>query len=613
MDMNGQPLISSDRKPPMATPIRAPTWVSSRRIFEQKLADLQNCSNISQLKQLHAQIIRADLHQDLYVAPRLILAFSLCRHLTLAVKVFNEIKYPNAHLYNALIRAHAHNSEPSKVFLTFFHMQSQGISADNFTYPFLLRVCSGIRMVEMIHSHIEKLGFWADIFVPNSLIDSYCKCCLVGVSSARELFMAMVERDVVSWNSMICGYVKSDELKEARRLFDEMPERDVVSWNTILDGYVKSGEMNVAFELFERMSNRNVVSWSTIVSGYCKAGDMTMARTLFDKMPVNKAHLVPWTVIISGYAKKGFPKEAMSLYDEMWKNGFKPDDAAIISIISACAESGLLVLGEKVHASIEGITFAPSIWVSNALIDMYAKCGSVKRALDIFEGMGRRDLVSWNAIIHGLGIHGHGERALRLFSRMREECFQPDKVTLIGVLCACTHAGFVDEGICYFYTMEDDYGIIPQIEHYGCLIDLLGRGGRLEQASHLVHSMPMEPNAIIWGALLGACRMHYDVGLAKEVIDRLVNLEPSDAGIFSVLSNIYAATGDWPSVANMRMQMKNAGIQKPSGASSIEIDGEVHEFTVLDNSHPESERVYRMIHILRPQLKQAGYVPAVVS
>lgn len=596
--------------PPMSAPIRAPSFVSIRRQFEQSLADVHKCTNLSQLKQLHAQILKADLHRDPFVAPKLISAFSLCRNMALATKVFNQVEYPNGHLYNALIKAHTQNSEPYQALMTFFDMQRDGVLPDNFTYPLVLKAFTGplsLQMVQMIHTHIEKFGFSADIFVPNALIDSYCKCGEVGISSARKLFTFMKERDVVSWNSMISGLVKGKQLREARHLFDEMPRRDVVSWNTILDGYVKAGELNAAFDLLESMPERNVVSWSTMVAGYTRAGDMEMARMLFDKMPAK--NLVSWTIMISGYAEKGFAMEAISLFDEMQRAGLMPDDSTIVSILAGCAESGLLALGKRVHASMTTSGFRCSVAVTNALIDMYAKCGSVEKALHIFEEMTQRDLVSWNSIIQGLAIHGHGDIALKIFSRMEQEGFQPDKFTFVGILCACTHMGLVDKGLEYFYAIERDYGIIPQIEHYGCFIDLLGRGGRLKEAFEVVQSLPFEPNAIIWGILLGACRMHNAVELAGEVLEHLTNLEPTDAGNFSMLSNIYAAAGDWANVANVRQTMKNIGMQKPSGASSIELGGDVHEFTVFDNSHPKSESIYQVIHLLCPQLKKAGYVP----
>ncbi|GMJ09290.1 hypothetical protein like AT3G29230 [Hibiscus trionum] len=586
----------------MSIPLKSPSWSSTRRLFEQKLQDLHKCNNLSHVKQLQSQIIKQNLHRDLYVAPKLISAFSLCRQLTLALHVFNQIQDPNVHLYNTLIRACVQNSHPTLAFSFYFEMLWNGIWADNFTYPFLLKGCNSLKLVQMIHTQIEKNGFLGDIFVPNALIDSYSKFGELGIKAALKLFTVMEDRDVVSWNSMIAGLLKVGQLREARKLFDEMPERDIISWNTILDGFVKAGEMEEAFELFQKMPQRNVVSWSTMVMGYSKAGDMDMARVLFDKMPLKT--LVPWTIIISGYAEKGLAKEAIGLYDQMERHGLRLDDGSVISILAACAESGLLTVGVKVHDSIERLKFRCSIAVSNALVDMYAKCGSLDKAWSVFNGMAKRDVVSWNAMLHGLAMHGRGREALNVFSRMKMEGFQPDRVTFVGVLCACTHAGFIDEGVEYFYAMEKDYGIVPQIEHYGCMIDLLGRGGRLKEAYGLVHTMPFEPNAIIWGTLLGACRLHGATELAEKVLDHLLELDPSDPGNYSMVANIFAAAGDWDSAASARLRMKSIGVQKPSGASSIELDNEVHEFTVFDRSHPKFDKIYQMLNRFGQDLKR---------
>ncbi|GLU10973.1 hypothetical protein SLE2022_277470 [Rubroshorea leprosula] len=586
----------------MSLPSRAPTWFSSRRVLEQKLEEIHKCTNLSHVKQVYAQVIRQNLHDDLYVAPKLISAFSVCRQMASAVSVFKLIPDPNAHLYNILIRAHVQNSQGMQAFATFFEMQSNGVFPDNFTYPILLKVCSGLQMVQMIHAHIEKAGLCSDIFVPNSLIDSYSKCGVLGIEEARKLFLVMEHRDTVSWNSMICGLLNSGELSEAHKLFDEMPNRDIISWNTMLDGYGKAGEMDKAFQLFESMPKRNVISWTTMVLGYSEAGDMDMARILFKKMPVKS--LVSWTIFISGLAKRGLAREAISFFDEMEQDGLELDDRAIVSILAACAESGLLGLGLRVHASIERTRFRCSIPASNALVDMYAKCGSLDKALSVFNGMPKKDMVSWNAMLHGLAMHGHGRKALQLFSRMKQEGFQPDRVTFIGVLCACTHAGFVDEGIEYFHTMERDYGIVPQVEHYGCMIDLLGRAGHLEEAFRLAYTMPIEPNAIIWGTLLLACQMHNAAKLAEKALYHLVQLVPSDPGNYSMLSNIFAAAGNWKNVANVRLRMKTTGVQKPAGVSSIELENQVHEFTVSDKLHSKSDKIYQMLHRLDQDLKQ---------
>lgn len=579
-------------------PVRAPSWVSSRRIFEERLQDLPKCANLSLVKQLHAQIIRRNLHQDLHIAPKLISALSLCRQTNLAVRVFNQVQEPNVHLCNSLIRAHAVNSQPYQAFFVFSEMQRFGLFADNFTYPFLLKACSGqswLPVVKMMHNHIEKLGLSSDIYVPNALIDCYSRCGGLGVREAMKLFEKMGERDTVSWNSMLGGLVKAGELRDARKLFDEMPQRDLISWNTMLDGYARCRDMSKAFELFEKMPERNTVSWSTMVMGYSKAGDMEMAKIMFDKMPLPAKNVVTWTIIIAGYAEKGLMKEADKLVDQMVASGLKFDAAAAISILAASAESGLLSLGMRVHSIIKRSNLNSNASVLNALLDMYAKCGSLEKAFDVFNNMPKKDLVSWNTMLHGLGIHGHGKEAIELFSRMRSEGIRPDRVTFIAVLCSCNHAGLIDEGIDYFYSMEKVYDLVPQVEHYGCLVDLLGRGGRLKEAIKVVQTMPMQPNVVIWGALLGACRMHNSVDIAKEVLDHLVKLDPSDPGNYTLLSNIYAAAEDWAGVADIRSKMKSMGVAKPSGASSVELEDGIHEFTVFDKSHPKSDQIYQML------------------
>ncbi|AEE77553.1 unnamed protein product [Arabidopsis thaliana] len=579
-------------------PVRAPSWVSSRRIFEERLQDLPKCANLNQVKQLHAQIIRRNLHEDLHIAPKLISALSLCRQTNLAVRVFNQVQEPNVHLCNSLIRAHAQNSQPYQAFFVFSEMQRFGLFADNFTYPFLLKACSGqswLPVVKMMHNHIEKLGLSSDIYVPNALIDCYSRCGGLGVRDAMKLFEKMSERDTVSWNSMLGGLVKAGELRDARRLFDEMPQRDLISWNTMLDGYARCREMSKAFELFEKMPERNTVSWSTMVMGYSKAGDMEMARVMFDKMPLPAKNVVTWTIIIAGYAEKGLLKEADRLVDQMVASGLKFDAAAVISILAACTESGLLSLGMRIHSILKRSNLGSNAYVLNALLDMYAKCGNLKKAFDVFNDIPKKDLVSWNTMLHGLGVHGHGKEAIELFSRMRREGIRPDKVTFIAVLCSCNHAGLIDEGIDYFYSMEKVYDLVPQVEHYGCLVDLLGRVGRLKEAIKVVQTMPMEPNVVIWGALLGACRMHNEVDIAKEVLDNLVKLDPCDPGNYSLLSNIYAAAEDWEGVADIRSKMKSMGVEKPSGASSVELEDGIHEFTVFDKSHPKSDQIYQML------------------
>ncbi|CAA0820267.1 Pentatricopeptide repeat-containing protein [Striga hermonthica] len=556
-------------------PIRAPKFLSRRRLFEQKLADLSNCTDLKQLKQMHALIYKHNLHENLLVAPKLISSLSLCGQMALAVKVFDQIPNPNSYQFNFLIKAYIKNSEPDRALEVFCRMRLSGIPPDNHTYQFLLKACSDLKSVGMIHALVEKCSLNMAPFVPNSMIDAYSKCGPEGIQAAKKVFDVMGERDVVSYNSIITG----------------------------LDG-----DMAKAFELFQKIPSRNVVSWSTIIFGFVKTGDLEMAKVLFDGMPVKNA--VTWTIMISGYAEKGLGKEAIGLYHQMERENFRPDDGACISILSASAESGLLGLGKKVHRSIMKNRPKCGTVVSNALVDMYCKCGSLDQAWRIFNQIEKKDLISWNAMIHGLAIHGHGPKALQLFNEMRIQGLKPDNVTFVGVLSACSRSGLIETGISYFYSMESEYRICPRIEHYGCLIDLLGRGGRLDEAFRVLHEMPFEPNVVIWGSILAACRMHNEARLSEEVLGLLVKFEPqiNYENYNLVLSSVFASVGDWSSVANVRVMMR----QRVSGVSSIELDNRFHRFKAMDRSHRISDRIYGTVDWLNEHIRKIGCVPDLV-
>ncbi|KAK8953655.1 Pentatricopeptide repeat-containing protein [Platanthera guangdongensis] len=589
----------------MSAPIRPPQFTSRRRLLEQKLSDLHKCSDPRFLLQIHSQIFRLCLHRDQFVAPKLVAAYSLCRRPFAAAAAFDLVRHPNSLLFNTLIRAFANNSLPSLSFLAFSRMQHSAIPADSFTYSFLLKSFSGhLRLVEIIHAHILKLGFLPDIFVPNSLLDSYSKAGETGLGASRKVFEEMPLRDVVSWNTMVAALVRAGQLKNARQMFDEMPHRDIVTWNIMLDGHAKAGELDAGFDLFRQMPERNVVSWSTVISGFCLRGDMETARMLFDKMPVK--NLVTWTIMASGYAKRGFFKEASALLDKMEETRLNPDSTAIVSVLTACSESGLLGLGKRMHATAKKLKLIGTTLIDNSLVDLYSKCGEVEVAWSIFREMKVRDLVSWNSMIQGLAMNGHGGRALKLFSRMKDEGVAPDAVTFVGVLCACTHMGFVDDARTFFSSMEKDYGVLPEIEHYGCLIDLLGRRGILTEAYELAKTMPFEANAIIWGSLLNACMVHGDVGMAEKVVGELTIAEALDAGNYAIVSNIYASARRWDGMAEARLKMKDSVEERPSGASWIELDDSVHEFTAGYRLHPQTDRILKMLDRLGNHLKRLG-------
>ncbi|WRX28052.1 Pentatricopeptide repeat - like 10 [Theobroma cacao] len=286
-----------------------------------------------------------------------------------------------------------------------------------------------------------------------------------------------------------------------------------------------------------------------------------------------------------------------------------PNDATLVTVLSACAKLGALDLGKWVHVYAENNGYKGNVYVGNALIDLYAKCGMIKNAVDMFKSMDKKDLISWNTIIGGLAMHGHGADALDLFYQMKNGGMNPDGITFIGVLCACTHMGLVEDGISYFLSMVDDYSIQPQIEHYGCMVDLLARAGLLPQALDFVKKMPMEADAVIWAALLGACRVYKNVEFAELALEHLITLEPKNPVNFVMLANIYGDLGRWKDVARLKVAMRDTGRKKLPGCSLIEVNDGVVEFYSLDERHPETKEIYGALRGLTKLLRSCGYIP----
>jgi pentatricopeptide repeat protein len=352
-------------------------------------------------------------------------------------------------------------------------------------------------------------------------------------------------------------------------------------------------------------SNISVVN--TLLDVYAKCERIELARKVFDKM--TERNVVSWTAIIAGYSQYGHANEALTHFYQMQEEDIEPEVITIASVLPACAHLAALQQGKCIHAYIIRRGIELDVPVCTALLTMYAKCGCIEVARQLFDKMAERDLVSWSAMITGYGMHGDGENALALFSQMQQIGMKPDNITFIGILSACSHAGLVDEGLRYFDCMSQDYSLTPGVEHYACMVDLMGRAGCLDEAHNLIKMMPIEPDDSVWGALLGACRIHSNIELGEFVSKRLLELEPKKVGNYVLLSNIYAAAGRWDDVMKVRSMLKDRGLKKIPGSSWIEIKNRVHSFSVGDKSHPQSEKIYTLLESLAEQMKKAGYVP----
>lgn len=547
-----------------------------------------------------------------------------------------------------MIRGYTKSKLPGSSLSLFCQMICEHGVMDNRTFVFVLKACeqfSEVFMGEEVHCMIFKLGFDLDLLVENGLIHFYMKNGLL--ESARKVFDELCQRDVVSWTTMIDGYSQEGLPDEALRLFyqmllmniqpNEVTMITVLSaisqlghlrlgklvheyiWksninvmvnlmNALVDMYGKCGCVDSAREVFDSMGIKDVFSWTSMVNAYAKCGDLELSRQFFESMPERNA--VSWSSMIAAYAQANHAKEALELFHEMIATCVKPIDATLVSVLSACAQSGCLDLGSWIYDHfIDGKIIKLSMNLANAFIGMYAKCGDIKGAARLFNEMPERDIVSWNSMIMAYAVHGYGNEALTLFEQLKSEGTVPDDITFVGVLSACSHSGLVVEGQRHFKDMKSIFGIEPKSVHYACQIDLLGKVGLLEDAYELVRSMPVEPDEAGWGALLNACQIHGNVELGKYAGDKLLGLDPGDSGIYVLLSSMYATRNKWDDVKKVRRMMRDRGVKKTPGCSSIEVDGKFHEFFVADTSHVQSKDIYMTLDYIYMQLRIEGYVP----
>lgn len=459
------------------------------------------------------------------------------------------------------------------------------------------------------------------------------------VEDARKLFDMMPVKDVVAVTNMIGGYCEEGRLEEARALFDEMPKRNVVTWTTMVSGYARNRRVDVARKLFEVMPERNEVSWTAMLMGYTHSGRMREASEFFDAMPmkpvvacnemimgfgfdgdVDRAKAVfekmrerddgTWSAMIKVYERKGFELEALGLFARMQREGAALNFPSLISVLSVCASLASLDHGRQVHARLVRSEFDQDLYVASALITMYVKCGDLLRAKWIFNRYPLKDVVMWNSMITGYSQHGLGEEALNVFRDMCLSGVPPDDISFIGVLSACSYSGKVKEGREIFESMKCKYQVEPGIEHYACMVDLLGRAGQVNDAMEIVEKMPMEPDAIVWGSLLGACRTHMKLDLAEVAVEKLAQLEPKNAGPYVLLSHMYASKGRWEDVEVVREKIKTRSVIKLPGYSWIEVEKKAHMFVGGDNNcHPEQPIIMKMLERLDGLLRDAGYSP----
>ncbi|XP_074568607.1 pentatricopeptide repeat-containing protein At3g62890-like [Curcuma longa] len=524
---------------------------------ERVLSSLPPSPSLSHLLQAHARLVvlgfaahRASLARLLAVCAALSPSAPSRYYRTL----FAGIDRPNVFASNNLLRCLARSEDDAAAtaldaFRFYSRMRRTGIPTNNYTFPFLLQACSRYPIIgEGAQLHSQAV-----------------KCGL--------------DHDLYVRNAFISFYGSCSALDYARRVFDELPaQRDLVSWNAILAGYARAGRVDVSEKVFEKMPERDVISWSTMIMGYVQNGAL---------------------------------EKGLELFRELIAKGLRANEAILVTVLSASSQLGLLEIGKFIHSTIRSMNFPLTVALGTSLVDMYAKCGCIELSRKIFNEMKGKDVFSWNTMICGLATHGLGNEAVKLFHQFIDRGFVPTRVTFVGVLNACSRAGLVDEGRRYFKLMVEEYGIEPEMEHYGCLVDLLGRAGLVSEAVELIEGMTIPPDPVLWGILLGACKVHGMVELGIRIGNKLIDLEPGHDGHYVLLAGMYAKARKWEDVINVRRLMSNRGTNKIAGWSLIEAHGKVHKFVAGDKQHKDSPEIQKTLEMIVTRLRDAGYRPDV--
>eukprot|EP01018_Ginkgo_biloba_P024720 Gb_03959 [translate_table: standard] len=580
---------------------------------------VRTCASLADLeygKQVHAHTIKLKFEAEIYVASALVDMYVKCGEIEDACQLFSRMHKRDVVSWTAIISGHTNNGQGKEALKLFSQMQQERMKPNLFTYATVISACASIAALQQgkqLHTHIIKSGFESYVYVGNVLVDMYANGG--SMEDACHVFDAMLERDVISWTTIISGFAQHGHSDEALKFYSHMQQSGVKPNEFTFASVLKACACMVSLEQGKQVHAHTIKTeygstifvGSSLVDMYAKCGIIEDALQMFSKMP--KRNGVSWNSLIAGYAHNGNGEEALKLFFQMHRAGIKPSQFTFTSVAMACASLAAMGEGKQVHALLIKSGFDSQVFVASAIVDLYAKCGNIDDACQLFENMPERDAVSWNVMITGHAQHGRSKEALQLFVQMQKEGMKPDPITFVGVLSACSHQGLVNDGWHYFYSMIHDHGVIPSMEHYACMVDLLGRAGHLDEADEFVSKMPFKPGALVWWTLLGACRIHGNMELGKRVAEHLLMLEPEAAAVYVLLSNIYAAAGKWDDVAKVRQAMKDKGVTKEPGCSWIEIKNQVHTFFVGDRSHPQAKEIYAKLEELSEQMEEEGYVP----
>ncbi|OMP01787.1 hypothetical protein CCACVL1_02996 [Corchorus capsularis] len=567
-------------------------------------------------KEIHGQLIKNGFSSNVFAMTGVVNLYAKCRQIEEAYKMFDRLPERDLVSWNTIISGFAQNGLAKLALGLVIRMQDEEQRPDSITLVSILPAVTDMGLVRIgkaVHGYVLRAGFERLVNVSTALVDMYSKCGFVGIG--RLIFDGMKQRTAVSWNSMIVGYVQSGDAEQAVVIFQKMLDEGVQPTDVTIMAAARAcadlGDLDCGM-FVHKLSDQlklgsNVSVTNSLISMYSKCKRVDIAADMFGKL--GSKTLVSWNAMILGFAQNGRVNDALNYFYEMYTGNMRPDTYTMVSVIPALAELSVTRLAKWIHGFCIRSYLDDDVFVMTALVDMYAKCGAIHTARKLFDMMNERHVTTWNAMIDGYGTHGHGKAAVELFNEMKRGNIKPNDVTFLCVLSACSHSGMVEEGLSYFTSMKKDYGIEPAMDHYGAMVDILGRAGRLEEAWNFIQKMPVEPEINVYGAMLGACKIHKNAELGEKAADKLFALNPDEGGYHVLLANIYATSSMWDKVAKVRTMMKKKGIQKTPGCSVLELKNEVHSFYSGTTNHPQSGKIYAYLEELGDKIKAAGYVP----
>ncbi|XP_026419291.1 pentatricopeptide repeat-containing protein At3g57430, chloroplastic [Papaver somniferum] len=592
-------------------------------------------------KQIHGYSLRT-WDDKTFTNNALIAMYAKLGRVDYSKSLFEQFENRDMVSWNAVISSLTQNDRFEEALVLFRLMVSQGVKPDVVTFASVLPACAHLEKLEIgkeIHAYtLRNDDMIANSFVGSALVDMYCNCGKV--RSGRRVFDGITERRIGLWNAMIAGYAQKGFEEEALHLFIEMEvvaglhsnpttmasvlpawvhcksfskkeaihgyavkrgfEGDRYVQNALMDMYCRLGKLDISMKIFNTMKVRDLVSWNTMITGYVIRGRHDDALLLVRKMQRLRE------------TKDGKEDD----FEESQKIIYKPNTITLMTVLPSCSSLAALAKGKEIHAYAIRNALASDVAVGSALVDMYAKCGCLNLSRRVFNKLSKRNIITWNVLIMAYGMHGQGEEAVELFKKitkkrdLKGEVVKPNEVTFIALFAACSHSRMVSEGLDLFKRMKSEYGVEPIPDHYACIVDLLGRAGRLDEAYELITSMPSDSDKSgAWSSLLGSCRIHNNVKLGVIAAENLFLLEPDVASHYVLLSNIYSSAGLWEKAMDLRKKMKEVGIKKDPGCSWIEFDGEVHKFLAGDFAHPQSDQLHNYLEGLTVTMRKEGYVP----